>query len=146
MFRYSNGARVCYTHAYKPKSYPFDLIGPIEIIWQARESSATTSSTQANTSKGKEKAVNNTEIRVVWIRCHPSMYEDIRTAIHSAVKAPLYKVPDAKQAEIEVADLRDKFVTLELLGPKSSQVIHGALDPVKADERKELKDVSFRLP
>ena len=84
----------------------------------------------------------DTEIRSAWVKCHPSIFEDVRTAIHSTVKAPLFKVPDGVKVDVEVADLRDCFIILELVGPKSSQVIHGALDPARIDERKEFKDVS----
>ena len=136
---------MCYTHAYKPKSYPFDLIGPIEILWQARENLTTVSSTQADSTKGKGRQVDNSEPRTLWVRCHPSVYDDVLAAIHIVVKSPLYKVPDGTKAEIEVTDLRDRFVIFELIGPKSSQVIHGALDPAKTDERREFKDVSDLL-
>ena len=99
------------------------------------------SSTQTESTKGKEKMVNNFDIRELWIRCHPSIYEDILAAVHAVVKAPLYKVPDGVNVTIEVTDLRDRFNIFDLVGPKSSQVIHGALDPVKSEDREEFRKV-----
>lgn len=50
-----------------------------------------------------------------------------------------------KEVEIEVADLRDQFNIFELVGPKASQVIHGALTPVENEERDDLKKVCVPL-
>ena len=130
-------------HAYRAKSYPFDLIGPIELLWQTRETPAPAvpAQTELAKGKGKTKMPDNSDIRTLWIRCHPSVYEDVLATVHVVVKEPLYNVSDGAKVTIEVADLRDRFNIFDLVGPKSSQVIHGALDPVKSEGREEFRKV-----
>ncbi|EJC98842.1 POP1-domain-containing protein [Fomitiporia mediterranea MF3/22] len=145
--RFSNGSRICHTHMYKPKSYPFDLIGPIEVLWKAdpnASSSPSTSQSQASaTQKDKQRQTSSQEVRVrtLWIRCHPLIYDEVMSTIKYSVQARLQMAQNSgnEDVEIEMADLRDQFNIFELVGPKSSQVIHGALTPVKDESRDEFK-------
>ncbi|THH04517.1 hypothetical protein EW145_g5466 [Phellinidium pouzarii] len=110
-----------------PKSYPFDIIGPIEILWKPiSETSPVPAQAKSSKTKGRERKVSPTH----------------RTLIKYSVQACLQIAQSSskKEAEIEVADLRNKFNIFELMGPKSSQVIHGALSPTKDDNRDELKE------
>ena len=156
------GGRACETHAYKHASYPFTLLGPITIIWQpiSPESSSSEASkplTQPvkekgkGKGKGKEKQVEDSAPpesshgpRVIWVRCHPAIFEDIFDSLRDSASYVLEqsKKKDPKvHAEIEVADLRGCINAFEIMGPKSSQVIKGALSPVGSDDRKDVKKV-----
>ena len=53
---------------------------------------------------------------------------------------------DERRKKVEVVDLRGKFNIFELMGPKSSQVIKGALTPVPGDDREELNQVNYFPP
>ncbi|KAL5501441.1 POP1 [Sanghuangporus vaninii] len=137
--RFISGSRVCYTHIYKSWSYPFDLVGPVEILWKTITSSSP--QVQSESSKRRDNQRQKASIRTIWVRCHPVIYDAAVSAITYCVQAYLQEAQSASKKEInvEVADLRDQFNTFELVGPKSSQVIHGALSPVKSEEREEFK-------
>ena len=57
------GGRACETRAYKHTSYPFALLGPITITWQPLSSE--------DVSPGSSHGP-----RVIWVRCHPDIFED----------------------------------------------------------------------
>jgi len=48
-------------------------------------------------------------------------------------------------AEVEMADLRGSVNVFEIMGPKASQVIKGALSPVADEDRQEFKTVPSLL-
>lgn len=166
--RYTSGTRVCNTHIYRSESYPFDLISPITVIWHpvqiggdAPNPDAPTASDEGEPdslkrkrkkmAKGKEAASNlaTEELeapRVVWIRCHPSTYNDAYIALqHSASFAlEFFKKPAGsadKDYTVHILDQRHRVNVFEIMGPKSSQVIRGALKPVSDDKRQEFREV-----
>ena len=129
------------------------LIAPGTVIWrpvlpaeQHRESSGSVNPASVN-SKGKTKADQSVDIgmRTVWIKVHPSVFEEVyselRTAASFALEAAKKAAPPPadKPYEVEIADLREHFNVFEIMGPKSSQVIRGALRPVAEDNRAEFK-------
>lgn len=81
---------------YRPDSYPLGLIGPAEII------------------RGEK----------IWIRIHPSIFDEASAAIKAAVGV--------------VRDLRGELDNFELVGPMSEEVLSRVLRPIKGD-------VSLRL-
>ncbi|KAG6891353.1 hypothetical protein C0992_008468 [Termitomyces sp. T32_za158] len=98
--------------------------------------------------KGKTKEQENsrlpdTEIlRVVWIISHPSTYQDVLSSIRTSVSMTLeaLKHEDAnKMFEVEIGDLRGQVNIFEIMGPKSNQVLRGALNPVSQDKREDFK-------
>jgi ribonuclease P/MRP protein subunit POP1 len=128
--RHLAGARTCEAVLYMPNSYPYDLIGPITIIWRP-----TTSTDSGSPSYSP---------RTVWIICHPSIFESaFRSLVVSSSFAVEASGSDSKRRpKVEVADLRGKFNIFELVGPKSSQVIKGALTPVLEENSEESNRVS----
>jgi ribonuclease P/MRP protein subunit POP1 len=168
--RYLNGARVCDTHIYGSESYPFDLISPVTVIWQpaqtevatpdptlvtaSDQSTAEKSDSLKRKRKKKAKGEENASDplaeeqearRVVWVRCHPSGYNDVYTSLqHSASFAlEFYKKPvnGGKTHTVDILDRRHLVNVFEIMGPKSSQVIRGALTPVSEDKRTEFREV-----
>ncbi|KAH7885023.1 ribonucleases P/MRP protein subunit POP1-domain-containing protein [Phlebopus sp. FC_14] len=156
MKRSLSGGRACYTHIYMYGRYPFDLIAPITLIWQPLSSetpSLSSSEAPSNTSakrkgKGKEKQADEKTpdspycSRVLWVRCHPSIFDDVYDALKDscshALQANKERDPTV-HAEIEIDDLRGSVNAFEITGPKSSQVIRGALSPAGGEDRQEFK-------
>ncbi|KAI0763628.1 POP1-domain-containing protein [Trametes elegans] len=138
--RYLTGARTVETHMYGYSTYPYNLLGPATILWQATGlDAAETAAFQEGRGKGRGKQKESAplpndsqqRIRVVWVRIHPSVTVEVHKALRLAASSTL---DNAKQsgrvAEVEMADLREHFNVFEIMGPKASQVIKGALKPV----------------
>lgn len=165
--RFVTGARACDTHFYKRGSYPLDLLTPVTIIWQPVNAPAVRSSetedadktegsgpskSRKRKGKSKEKGDANPSTstppnRLLWIKVHPSMFHEVYVELRDAASFALETVKKSAQAgepelTVEMADLRNKLNVFELMGPKSSQVIRGALKPVIEDKREELNKVS----
>jgi ribonuclease P/MRP protein subunit POP1 len=158
------GGRACETHVYKHASYPLALLGPMTIIWQPLSSVGNSPRTHEplaqpgkrkrkgkGKGKTKEKQTDDSASpepsngpRVIWVRCHPAIFEDVfeslRTSASYVLEQSKKKDPQV-HAEIEIADLRGCINAFEIMGPKSSQVIKGALSPVGNDDRKDVKKV-----
>jgi ribonuclease P/MRP protein subunit POP1 len=86
------------------------------------------------------------ETRTIWIRCHPAIFSTVLSALKNAVSLSLdtlKKSPGHSQNSysIEVIDLRNSINIFEITGPKSSQVVHGALTPMIANHTGEFKKV-----
>ncbi|KAF8158346.1 ribonucleases P/MRP protein subunit POP1-domain-containing protein [Crassisporium funariophilum] len=152
------GSRTHETHFYKTNSYPFDLIGPVTIIWQplnthrpSEQSSAASSKGKAASTKhdkGKEKEQTllpsqkeSTSMgsRTVWLRFHPSMHDDVFNTLTEVASLTLAKLGaphrQDQEANVEIADLKGHVNIFEIIGPKSSQVIKGAVSPVPSEGR-----------
>ncbi|KAG6906953.1 hypothetical protein DXG01_011213 [Tephrocybe rancida] len=167
--RYTTGSRASETYIYKPGSYPFGLISPATVIWKPLPPTVDTSDgeEQEDTEppadqpeaskrkrkakgkgKGKEKeqetlpAADPEAVRVVWLMSHPSAYQDVLSSIQTSASLTLecYKREnEAKEVEVEIADLRGQINIFEIMGPKSNQVLRGALSPVPQDKREDFK-------
>jgi ribonuclease P/MRP protein subunit POP1 len=167
--RFLTGARVLETHIYTPGSYPFDLIAPATILWRPI-STVHIPSPSANplpepqpvsqpskkhkkNNKGKEtanKSIPQPEDspRAVWVCAHPSVFNDVFAALQASASTTLDTVrcrsnDQMKNIEVELSDLRGQVNIFEVIGPKASQVINGALTPVGGDGREDLKKVRF---
>ncbi|KAH9971933.1 ribonucleases P/MRP protein subunit POP1-domain-containing protein [Lactifluus volemus] len=161
--RFLSGIRGWETAIYEAGSYPFGCIGPIFIIWKATatgshtpqptDASPTASKPRRNQKREREKKGNMSEpqlelpdeaARTIWIRCHPAIFSLVFSALKEAVsltldnmkKSPLYT---QNSYSVEVVDLRDSINVFEITGPKSSQVIHGALTPTIANQKDEFR-------
>ncbi|KAG5642672.1 hypothetical protein DXG03_002356 [Asterophora parasitica] len=169
--RYSPGLRALETYFYKPSSYPFGLISPLTVIWRPLptdsappepqnsndQSKETITDPDASTStrkrkakgKGKEKEqekpttrADTDAHRVVWLRVHPSAYEEVLSSLQASTSLSLdaaRRESGGKEIEVEIADLRGQVNAFEIMGPKSNQVLRGALSPISQDQRAEFK-------
>ncbi|KAH9936178.1 NUC188 domain-containing protein [Fomitopsis serialis] len=168
--RFLTGARVCETHLYKHRSYPFDLVSPMTVLWQPAtqsnskpegvqsEEDGTKSKKRRRKGKGKDKVHDGASGsaqpgRKVWIRVHPSAvhvaHQTLRLAASYALDAARTAEPNREVAEVEIADLRERVNVFEIMGPKSSQVIKGALKPTKDNDGTSFRRgmvVGFTLP
>ena len=107
--------------------------------------------------KGKSKSSETSDQgpepvsgRVLWIRCHALLYEEAFGALYDAINAVIAEIDSESQspkkeppATIEMIDLRNQFNIFDFMGPKTSQVIKGALSPINADNRPEFRAVSL---
>ncbi len=102
-------------------------------------------------SKGKEKAseelpLPDETLRSLWIRTHPAVHDQVFNALHESASSVLESFKNASDTEepveVEIADMRGKVNIFEIMGPKSSQVIKGALQPGPKDDRVGFKEVS----
>jgi ribonuclease P/MRP protein subunit POP1 len=88
-------------------------------------------------------------IRIVWLMVHPVVYDDVSTTLQHAAKLV---IDSAKQRnatadgeyEIDIADLRGQFNIFELMGPKTNQVLKGALKPISQDKNESFAQVRFQ--
>ncbi|KAI6125839.1 NUC188 domain-containing protein [Pisolithus croceorrhizus] len=153
-----SGSRTCDTHMYEHDRWPLGLIGPVTIIWQplALDSTAgevRTEPKRGSKRKGKGRQVAagddaaldpSSQARVVWVRAHPAVFEDVFEALKKsashALQANKSKNPTVP-FQIEMNDLRGSVNAFEIMGPKSSQVIKGTLSLAADDEREDFKKV-----
>src|SRR6266702_849347 len=105
--------RASETHVYKYASYPFALLGPMTIIWQPLSTEGNSSRTAEPVArpgkvkgKGKEKQTvdsaspePNIGLRVIWIRCHPAIFEDVFKSLQTSAS---YVLEQSKKKDPEV--------------------------------------------
>jgi ribonuclease P/MRP protein subunit POP1 len=121
---------------------------------KARKAVETSKTTQA-LGRGKAKAdaparlpeASETSVRVCWLRAHPASFDMLFDAIRQAASRVLEarKAEGKEKEQVQIADLREKVLAFELMGPKSTQVLRGALDPVRTEERAEFRQVRARI-
>ncbi|KAG2145816.1 ribonucleases P/MRP protein subunit POP1-domain-containing protein [Suillus clintonianus] len=152
MKRSMSGSRVLETDLYKTGSYPFDLIAPVTIMWRPLPvgSAPTNASSAESSSKRRRKGKNNvpaatapqSSTRAVWVRSHPAVFDDVFGSLQQSASLVLEAEKQRHEdvyAEVEIADRRGSVNAFEIMGPKASQVIKGALSPVGDDDRQEFK-------
>ncbi|KAJ3573212.1 hypothetical protein NP233_g2576 [Leucocoprinus birnbaumii] len=148
--RWVTGSRVFDTHIYECGAYPFGLLGSATIMWRPiNTQSGDQVLPQPGTSqKDKEIAVAapkavttpNNQLRTLWLRIHPVIFDDVTRELQKATSRFLSRPRSStEEIEVEIADLRGQINAFEIMGPKSSQVLRGALTAVNGDERPDFK-------
>ncbi|KAJ1309693.1 hypothetical protein OPQ81_006458 [Rhizoctonia solani] len=117
--RYTSGARTCQTHIYQFGAWPRGLIGPATVFWKPEI-------------RTDSKIATEYTARVLWIRIYPAAVKDSLSSLQSALE----QISEADRPEI--TDLSGDVNAFELVGPRTSQVIHGALKLV--GPRHEVKE------
>lgn len=112
--RFTGGGRACDTLLYAPRAYPRGLIAPVTTMWRPAPLDAT--------------------IRTIWVRVHPAAFDEVWTALTTAAG---YALEGTQGQTVELADLRDELVSFELVGPKGSRVLKGALQPTSTSSERE---------
>lgn len=125
---------MCKTEIYKDGSYPLDFISPCHILWQPLLHE------KKKGPKGYDKVPY-----VTWIRVHPAAYEMASQALTNALTTILKQEKEAgnPSVEVEIADLRGQTNSFDLIGPKSSQVLRGALSLAKMEVPQVKKQVGL---
>jgi ribonuclease P/MRP protein subunit POP1 len=86
--------------------------------------------------------------RTIWLRFHPSVQLEVFDTLKQAASRTLVNYKnnaDSQEATLKIADLTRQVNVFEIMGPKSSQVIKGALSPVASENRKEFLQVSSNI-
>jgi hypothetical protein len=128
--RYNSGARACQTYIYEAGQWPRGLIAPATVIWRPETSTMAEVPTEIAPSFS---CPSSSGARVLWIRVHPAALENVMVAL----KAANQKVPASDQ--VEITDLSGDVNSFELVGPRTSQVIHGVFKLASAEH--EVKKV-----
>lgn len=151
-----SGARVLEADLYKSGSYPFDLIAPVTIMWRPLPVGNTSAPANASPAEGSSKrrrkrkndapvnAAPQSPTRAIWVRSHPAVFDNIFAALQGSASLVLEAEKQQHKdlyAEVEIVDLRGSVNAFEIMGPKASQVIKGALSSVADDDRQEFKKV-----
>ncbi|KAH9480457.1 Ribonucleases P/MRP protein subunit POP1 [Psilocybe cubensis] len=137
--RYLNGSRILETSMYAVGLYPYGLIAPVTIIWRPYLQASSAINTTGSSGNEGVKDVRAADIRSVWLRFHPS----VQTAVFNTLKdatsrsLTLYKARHSEEALVEVIDIKRQLNIFEIMGPKSSQVIKGALTPIVSEKSRE---------
>ncbi|KAJ7095926.1 NUC188 domain-containing protein [Mycena belliarum] len=165
--RYLPGARTIDTHIYEPGQYPFGLIGPATILWRpiappkssdvpqdvpAQPSASGPPKDAKGKGKGKGKAKERSDShsdpdglpRAVWVRTHPAIaemvFDALKTSASLALDAARKAAPPGTKIDtigVELEDLSGQLNAFEIMGPKSNQVLKGALSPLSHDPRED---------
>lgn len=85
--------------------------------------------------------------RFVWLRFHPSAHTEVFDTLREAASQTLanFKATqgDAEEVNLEISDLKGHLNVFEIMGPKASQVIKGALSPVRSEQRGEFQQAGY---
>jgi ribonuclease P/MRP protein subunit POP1 len=132
----------------------------LEPTEEQRNTKNTTSKKKKRQNKGKGKVSTQNiqqssdqapsldiDPRIVWVRSHPAVFDEVFSALQMSASSTLETIKrssstaEVPSVEVEIADLREQINVFEIMGPKSSQVLKGALTPVGEDKREEFKKV-----
>lgn len=153
--RYTVGSRALGTHLYSPGQYPLGLTCPVTIIWKPVDLPNQTT-TPKDGPQDKPSEHNGTirrkdtnpsaepgSKRTVWLMVHPCVFDTAFGIIQSCASLTLARLKETgnTSAEIEIADLRTQLNIFEIMGPKSSQIIKGALSPAAAGQKDDFTSV-----
>ena len=117
--RYESGARAAQATLYHDQTFPYGLVGPVEIIWRPEE--------------------GHLSDRTLWIRIHPAIHAEVSGVLASllAVSGDQRGVASSSTAQqqptVRMTDLRDEIDSFEIMGPKSARIIRRILRLSKAE-------------
>ncbi|KAH6912558.1 ribonuclease P/MRP protein subunit [Coprinopsis sp. MPI-PUGE-AT-0042] len=141
------GGRALEIHFYSPGAYPYDLIAPISIMWQPAPETQTPSKgegvkpTQSVPGPSASNQIgpngSSSDPRTIWLRFHPCVHEEMMTALKAAASQHLAACQEVPEVQIQVVEMKDQINVFEIMGPKSSQVLKGALSPVASEDRQD---------
>lgn len=86
--------------------------------------------------------------RTIWLQFHPSVQLEVFDTLKQAASRTLVNYKnnaDSQEVTLKIADLTRQVNVFEIMGPKSSQVIKGALSPVASENREEFLKVSSNI-
>jgi ribonuclease P/MRP protein subunit POP1 len=107
---------------YQPESFPHGLIGPVQVLWKPSEMA---------------------HRRKVWIRVHPSIFDDVLSAIQTAGNRAAGSSKD--QASLEIRNIRDELECFELMGPLAGKVIQRVLRVSDGESQKKKDEFASLL-
>lgn len=134
---------------YERQRYPFNVITPLTVIWHPH--TLPLLPTEDARPKGKKiidhsaGSPNPSGIRFVWLRFHPSVESTVLETLKAAASHALSRYNESQEhlteVSLEIVNLQGQFNVFEIMGPKSSQVLHGAFSPVNSENRSDFLQV-----
>lgn len=128
-FRYESGGRSSRITLYHDQTFPYGLIGPVEIIWRPQE--------------------DHLDERTIWIRTHPSVHAEIVEVLErlissanvrsSAASASTSTSPSSELSTVKLIDLRNQIDSFEIMGPKSARILRRILRLSKTEGKDKAK-------
>lgn len=128
MRRYESGARVAEVTLYHDQTFPYGLIGPVEIIWRPEE--------------------DHLDERTIWIRVHPAIHAETVSILEALIGSSAGQSDIAststsvQRPAIKMTDIRDQIDSFEIMGPKSARILRRILRLSKT-EGKDKANVSW---
>ncbi|KAL1411390.1 Ribonucleases P/MRP protein subunit pop1 [Vanrija albida] len=117
--RIENGSRVAHTTLHWPSAFPHRLIGPVEVLWEPQPQQPSS--------------------RRVWIRIHPSIYDEAATAIREAATSS----PTGIATPLKINELRDSIESFEIMGPLAghvlSRILHLSAPSISEKKRQNIE-------
>jgi ribonuclease P/MRP protein subunit POP1 len=129
--RYESGARSAHVALYHDQTFPYGLIGPVEVIWNAEE--------------------QHLSERTIWIRLHPSIHEETMAIFEFLISLQGDGNGEAststagRSSAVKLADLKDKIDSFEIMGPKSARILRRILRLSKTEGKDKAKVRPFVL-
>jgi hypothetical protein len=123
-FRYESGARSSHVTLYHDQTFPYGLIGPVEIIWRPEE--------------------DHLSERTIWIRTHPSVHAEIVEVLESLVSSSgrsdeASTSTSSHVSAVKISDLRNQIDSFEIMGPKSARILRRILRLSKTEGKDKAK-------
>ncbi|WVQ79961.1 hypothetical protein IAT38_002062 [Cryptococcus sp. DSM 104549] len=115
--KFESGARAARVMLYQPDAFPRGLLGPAEILWHP---SATPSPTT----------------RRIWIRLHPAIFNPVWDALKVVSGRQASTAGSSKNSRdpLQIKDLRGELEGLEIMGPKSGEILRRVLRLCKSEK------------
>jgi ribonuclease P/MRP protein subunit POP1 len=76
---------------------------------------------------------------------HTTVLDILKDAASYALAEYKRSHEDSPEAKLDIINLEGHFNVFEIMGPKSSQVIHGCLSPDRSEDRAEFSQVGPHL-
>jgi ribonuclease P/MRP protein subunit POP1 len=112
------------------REWPAGMIGPAEILWRPQETPSTGDRKGKRKQVGDPSARQGKDARQIWIRLHPSIFDETYTTFVKAITS-FYQRDNAHPSEgsgVELRDLRGSINCFELTGPRALQILESVLD------------------
>ncbi|KAF9475642.1 POP1-domain-containing protein [Pholiota conissans] len=132
--RYLSGARMIETHAYKRNAYPYELVAPLALIWRPQSQLLNYENGKGKKNAGTPLPSKSSDIRSILLRFHPlahaTMLDILKESASYVLETYKRSHQGRQETRLEITDVTGHFNVFEIMGPKSSQVLHGCLSPV----------------
>ncbi|KAF8340372.1 uncharacterized protein EI90DRAFT_2906355 [Cantharellus anzutake] len=136
--RYSSGARVCETTLYHFSEYPLHLIGPATIMWKPLPDSDGTLEFSREPCSTETPHLPANPSRIVWVRFHPALFDDVRQALKAGAAAALDSSMERSEhhseTHLDIIDLRGSLNAFEIMGPRTGEILRRVLRIVRNEK------------
>jgi ribonuclease P/MRP protein subunit POP1 len=123
MVRYESGARMAHGSLYAKQSFPYGLLGPVDVLWRPAE-----------------KHINT---RTVWLRIHPSIYQQAFELLNALIRKPdniaSSSSSNPRQTSIEINEVGSELDSFEIMGPTAARILRRILRLSKTEGKDKMR-------